>query len=1058
MEVMRLVLYGSSSYKSNFSSLMIWLLLVILIISITPLIITDSASAQNNNSPEAVISSPENGQNFAVNDVVHFDGSESSDPDNDGLKFKWDFGDGTSGTGAKTSHVYSTPWVPIISLVVSDGDLNDTARVVIVIGGGGGQNRPPSASIDSPSNFDTFTIGEIIVFDGTSSSDYEDDPLTFIWDFGDGNESTNMVTTHAYTELSPYMVSLTVSDGLFNDTERIMIFVNNTPPIADAGEDQTGYLGQELFFDGSNSSDPDILGSIDNYTWEMGDGSFKNGVTISHRFNLYGTFKVILTVTDNHGETGSDELRVIVTNAIPVAVLKINSKDIVANADLEFDASDSYDPDGSVEEYNYNFGDGTETDWLFESTVLHRYSQVGEYTASLMVRDDRNEVSKPVTIVINVVEKVNQPPSVTILYPIQGDSVAGLTKIGGQAVDPDNEIEQVEVMVDDGRWKDANIVDVDGFDVDWEFEWDTEDYSDGGHTIIARAWDGDRYSDEHSITLTVNNRPTTFIELTEDLKPDKTKPGEKVTVSGQAMYDTNVPVVNTRIEISITETNREWLTQTNEQGQYSHKITAPTDPGKYTIMVYITDGTLESETSKKLTVETTSPDLLITENDITFSNKKPKENERVTITVTIHNNGETSASGSISFYLDTIHSNNIIDSGEITVPEEDVISVNAEWKAEAGKHDIIVIITDVSPEESNLNNNQASIRITVAAGEETDEKTQESFFDSLEKLPPLYRYAIIGIVIVIVCLVIIAAAVKVYRSKKIKEPEPNGPTRPLKLEEQEPKRKPVVSAVVIVFIILGMIMFSVALTMPWYSEKIESSTPMGPMDLEGKYYLTEFELIEHNSGISRTVPWEDSKEEGFQFEQTKELYKLTQTLTIVGIVISILFLIGVIFAIVKINKKVAILFGLIALILCLATPFYFMIQHPGVVQEDYESESEKGAHKTFMGTWEPDESEDTDLLKMTWGPELGWYLTVIGSMFIILAFFISFALPKPKPRTAPVGSEKRFIPIQEPDALSGMVLFKPLDEDKDLITEKPQQVKFETIETKGTVKFESVQD
>jgi hypothetical protein len=39
-----------------------------------------------------------------------------------------------------------------------------------------------------------------------------------------------------------------------------------------------------------------------------------------------------------------------------------------------------------------------------------------------------------------------------------------------------------------------------------------------------------------------------------------------------------------------------------------------------------------------------------------------------------------------------------------------------------------------------------------------------------------------------------------------------------------------------------------------------------------------------------------------------------------------------------------------------------------------------------------------------------------------------------------------------------MVLFKPLDEDKDLITEKPQQVKFETIETKGTVKFESVQD
>ena len=61
-------------------------------------------------------------------------------------------------------------------------------------------------------------------------------------------------------------------------------------------------------FDGSASFDPD--GSIVSHSWDFGDDEGSSGETTSHRFKNAGTYRVILTVTDNRGATDTESRNV----------------------------------------------------------------------------------------------------------------------------------------------------------------------------------------------------------------------------------------------------------------------------------------------------------------------------------------------------------------------------------------------------------------------------------------------------------------------------------------------------------------------------------------------------------------------------------------------------------------------------------------------------------------------------------------------------------------------------------------------------------------------------
>ncbi|TQV74201.1 PKD domain-containing protein [Exilibacterium tricleocarpae] len=88
-------------------------------------------------------------------------------------------------------------------------------------------NRPPVAQ--ATADPDTGDAPLAVNFSAAASSDPDNDPLTYSWDFGDGNSGTGISPSHTYTGAGNYTAVLTVGDGEFTDSTSLAITVTAAP-------------------------------------------------------------------------------------------------------------------------------------------------------------------------------------------------------------------------------------------------------------------------------------------------------------------------------------------------------------------------------------------------------------------------------------------------------------------------------------------------------------------------------------------------------------------------------------------------------------------------------------------------------------------------------------------------------------------------------------------------------------------------------------------------------------------------------------------------------------
>jgi PKD repeat protein len=154
---------------------------------------------------------------------------------------------------------------------------------------------------------------------------------------------------------------------------------------------------QTVLFDASASTP---AASIAEYRWDFGDGEHDSGRFVDHDFEFPGTYVVRLTVSDGFGNSASVSKSITVSAAStkPVAAAVALPNPAKVNTTVTFDASASRtSPDGRIERYTWDFGDGTFTTTTGPTTTKV-FTTAGNKTVKLFVTDSAGRVSDVVSI------------------------------------------------------------------------------------------------------------------------------------------------------------------------------------------------------------------------------------------------------------------------------------------------------------------------------------------------------------------------------------------------------------------------------------------------------------------------------------------------------------------------------------------------------------------------------------------------------------------------------------------------------------------------------------
>ncbi|UCE72986.1 MAG: PKD domain-containing protein [Methanomassiliicoccales archaeon] len=156
----------------------------------------------------------------------------------------------------------------------------------------------------------------------------------------------------------------------------------NLPPEPNLAASSTYInVNEKVIFSGNNSVDRD--GEIVRYFWNFGDGVNATGPYVTHEYEEGGNYTVILIITDDDDKKAVQTITVHV-NELPVPLIDITLPAYI-HEPVYFWANDSYDPDGFVTGYHWDFGDGTNMTGM---GVEHVYTEKKLFRVTLTVIDN----------------------------------------------------------------------------------------------------------------------------------------------------------------------------------------------------------------------------------------------------------------------------------------------------------------------------------------------------------------------------------------------------------------------------------------------------------------------------------------------------------------------------------------------------------------------------------------------------------------------------------------------------------------------------------------------
>jgi len=391
-------------------------------------------------------------------------------------------------------------------------------------------------------------------------------------------------------------------EGVFNISARLYnihtqlgetstknITVSNLLPVAHAGSDILAAEDSVIVFNASGSHDTESDISELEYSWDFGNGStteWSLSPLASNSYPARGTYWAEVTVRDDDMAVDSDTLLITVYNVAPsaftLAMLEGEEDQIIH---FEGSGEDTANDTADLE-YCWMFGDGNASMWSVEGASTHVYERSGNYTASLVVRDQDSAEG-----IANVSVRITNPfPTVTLstnTHITEEDTILAFILAGS---DTDSDRYFLEYSMDFG----------DGSPLEWSTNttWYHSFRLSGEHTVTAWARDDDGAAGSAIMEITVfNPSPAAAFKIS----PTGSTVPEDFIIALDASASRDTPS-------DLAHLNYTWLINSGTRLHGRKTNASFSTPGEVTITLTVRDDDLAAaKTSKKITVENVVP-------------------------------------------------------------------------------------------------------------------------------------------------------------------------------------------------------------------------------------------------------------------------------------------------------------------------------------------------------------------------------------------------------------------------------------------------------------------
>nr|WP_319377584.1 PKD domain-containing protein [uncultured Methanoregula sp.] len=334
----------------------------------------------------------------------------------------WDFGDGSSTNATVQSpvHTYANAGTYTVNLTATNTAGSNTVSKTGYITVASGTVAPIAAfGSDVTSGAAPLTVKFLDIS--------ENEPTSWLWDFGDGSTSTVQNATHTYTAAGSYAVNLTVTNAAGTHSLRLTDFVTVTgaTPTPTPTTTPSGTVPAAFFSASSTAGTAPLTvlftdtstGTPTAWHWDFGDNSSTNATVQNpvHTYAANGNYTVNLTVANAAGSAYMVKTNYVTVSAavtptptptsgtpvIPAAAFKANKTEGDKPLAVKFVDQSTNTPTS----WHWDFGDSSTS---AEQSPVHTFSAAGTYTVSLKAENaaGNNTATKSgyITVIAPVVQ------------------------------------------------------------------------------------------------------------------------------------------------------------------------------------------------------------------------------------------------------------------------------------------------------------------------------------------------------------------------------------------------------------------------------------------------------------------------------------------------------------------------------------------------------------------------------------------------------------------------------------------------------------------------------